>query len=37
MSSFASDDVATAPTIQKTGDGPGGSWQQATCLARPGN
>ena len=36
MSSFASDHPAAAPAIQKAVGGPSGSWQQATCFARPG-
>lgn len=36
MSSFASDDAAAAPAIQKTAGGPSGSWQQATSFACSG-
>ena len=37
MSSFASDDPAAAPALQKTAGRPSGSWQQATCFAPPGS
>ena len=36
MSSFASDDLAAAPAIQKSAGRPSGSRQQATCFTRPG-